>query len=161
MQSGSQGKDGKCPWRTAVLWQRYPYVYTFSFHLSSGWKEGNQGQWEAELMSLKSWLNLERRINKMCQVWWQMLLYLYFYFCLFVCLFVFDVSLASLKLTEIHLSLPLHHYARLVHAFNFSTWEAKAGRSLWVLGQPGLHRETLSIGVRIRMLWWFKWELSP
>jgi hypothetical protein len=41
----------------------------------------------------------------------------------------------------------------VVHAFNPSTWEAEAGRSLssrpawsteWVPGQPGLHRETLS-----------------
>jgi hypothetical protein len=41
----------------------------------------------------------------------------------------------------------------VAHAFNPSTWEAEAGRFLslrpawstkWVLGQPGLHRETLS-----------------
>jgi hypothetical protein len=41
----------------------------------------------------------------------------------------------------------------VAHTFNPSTWEAEAGRSLrsspawsteWVLGQPGLHRETLS-----------------
>ena len=41
----------------------------------------------------------------------------------------------------------------MTHAFSPSTWEAEAGRSLgsrlaWstdrVLGQPGLHRETLS-----------------
>jgi hypothetical protein len=41
----------------------------------------------------------------------------------------------------------------VAHAFNLSTWEAEAGRFLslrpawsieWVLGQPGLHRETLS-----------------
>jgi hypothetical protein len=39
------------------------------------------------------------------------------------------------------------------HTFNPSTWEAKAGKFLclrpawsteWVLGQPGLYRETLS-----------------
>ena len=41
----------------------------------------------------------------------------------------------------------------MAHAFNPSTWEAEAGRFLssrpawsteWVLGQPGLYRETLS-----------------
>jgi hypothetical protein len=41
----------------------------------------------------------------------------------------------------------------LAHAFDPSTWEAEAGRFLssrpawstkWVLGQPGLYRETLS-----------------
>jgi hypothetical protein len=39
------------------------------------------------------------------------------------------------------------------HTFNPSTWEAEAGKFLnlkpawsteWVLGQPGLHRETLT-----------------
>jgi hypothetical protein len=43
----------------------------------------------------------------------------------------------------------------VVHAFNPSTWEAEAGRSLslrpawstkWVPGQPELYRETLSPG---------------
>jgi hypothetical protein len=43
--------------------------------------------------------------------------------------------------------------AVVVHAFNPSTWEAEAGEFLssrpawsteWVLGQPGLYRETLS-----------------
>jgi hypothetical protein len=41
----------------------------------------------------------------------------------------------------------------VTHAFNPSTWEAEAGGFLslkpvwsteWVIGQPGLHRETLS-----------------
>jgi hypothetical protein len=32
----------------------------------------------------------------------------------------------------------------VVHAFNPSTWEADMGRSLWVPGQSGLHREILS-----------------
>jgi hypothetical protein len=41
----------------------------------------------------------------------------------------------------------------VAHTFNPSTWEAEAGRFLsprpawfskWVLGQPGLYRETLS-----------------
>jgi hypothetical protein len=44
-------------------------------------------------------------------------------------------------------------WAVVAHAFNPSTWEAEAGGFLssrpawsteWVLGQPGLHRETLS-----------------
>jgi hypothetical protein len=30
----------------------------------------------------------------------------------------------------------------VVHAFNPSTWEAGAGGSLWVQGQPGLQRES-------------------
>ena len=29
----------------------------------------------------------------------------------------------------------------VAHAFNLSTWEAEAGRSLRVQGQPGLYRE--------------------
>jgi hypothetical protein len=29
----------------------------------------------------------------------------------------------------------------VVHAFNTSTWEAEAGRSLWVRGQPSLESE--------------------
>jgi hypothetical protein len=46
-----------------------------------------------------------------------------------------------------------HSWAVVAHTFNSSTWEAEAGGFLslrpawsteWVLGQPGLHRETLS-----------------
>jgi hypothetical protein len=32
-------------------------------------------------------------------------------------------------------------WAMVVHAFNPSTWEAEAGGSLWVRGQPGLQSE--------------------
>jgi hypothetical protein len=47
----------------------------------------------------------------------------------------------------------------LAHAFNPSTWEAEAGgflssRPAWsterVLGQPGLHRETLSLKTKTK-----------
>jgi hypothetical protein len=47
----------------------------------------------------------------------------------------------------------LSSQAVVAHAFNPSTWEAEAGRSLslrpawsieWILGQPGLHRKTVS-----------------
>jgi hypothetical protein len=47
-----------------------------------------------------------------------------------------------------------HGQAMVAHVFNFSTWEAEAGRFLssrpawsteWVPGQPGLHRETLCL----------------
>jgi hypothetical protein len=55
----------------------------------------------------------------------------------------------------------------LAHAFNPSTREAEAGGFLssrpawstkWVLGQPGLHRETLSPGEKkVWWQWWWWW----
>lgn len=36
------------------------------------------------------------------------------------------------------------HWAMMAHAFNPSTLKTEAGGSLWVLGQPGIHSETLS-----------------
>jgi hypothetical protein len=53
--------------------------------------------------------------------------------------------------------------AVMAHAFNPSTWKAEAGKSLslrpawsteWVLGQPGLHRETLSQKKNSKISWW-------
>lgn len=92
MQPGSQDRDGDSGHGGLQFPDRGIHAPTRPV---DGKKGGGEGRREAELMPLKSWLNLERRINKMCQARWQMLLYFYF---LFLNLFVFEnrVSLFNL-----------------------------------------------------------------
>jgi hypothetical protein len=85
----------------------------------------------------------------------------YIYVCVCVCMYVclwdhrwyFNYYSLSIHHIMLKLALKAARQAVVAHAFNPSTWEAEAGRFLssrsawsteWVLGHPGLYRETLS-----------------
>jgi hypothetical protein len=87
--------------------------------------------------SLPNWITSEEK-KCLCQAWWSQVRILFVLFITKLDYF-WRKEMSLLGVVE--------------HTFNPSTWEAEAGRFLssrpawsteWVLGQPGLHRETLT-----------------
>jgi hypothetical protein len=73
-----------------------------------------------------------------------------FFFPFFVLPPTFDLSFIALWREKIHnfnlsefvnIEKPILRPGMVAHTFNASTWEAEAGGSLWVGGQPGLQSE--------------------